>query len=396
MCVAQLGVLQPILVRGTEEPGRYRLVAGARRLAAARLAGLTAVPCVQIPPDANAAAVCAAENLAREDIRPLEASEQVLAMQAAGMTIEAVALAVGKPLYWVRRAAQLAKLSDEAWAQVRKNPGLSLLFLARLAAMTPALQDIVCARFAPHVFEDAGDHAELKRIADQHARAIALTPWLANDPDCPDCPKRSDVQPDLFGDDPIDPSCCDPICCERKRCEFIETRLFAAKKEAKKLKAPEPITEKHTNWNDAKKRDATHTQPVVVTEGPHSGAILWRAEATEGKTEGKTDGPTPAQRMAARYIRDLDKAIADGAILRWAESAFADDEPNAYIHMLKAALTYGLDTCSENLDINNQFDEAIHDRLQKAIKFDRVSDCEPQYAVAKDIANRFDIQIGGK
>jgi ParB/RepB/Spo0J family partition protein len=224
--IRELGILEPLITQVRD--GILVVVAGARRLAAARLAGLTAVPCVQIPPDANAAAVCAAENLAREDIRPLEASEQVLAMQAAGMSIEAVALAVGKPIYWVRRAAQLAKLSNEAWAQVHKNPRLSLLFLARLAAMPPALQDYVCDRLT-EVFEGEGDHAALKNHGERYSRAIAMTPWLAKDPDCPDCPKRTDAQPDLFGDDPREPSCLDPFCCERKRCEFVEARLFAAK-----------------------------------------------------------------------------------------------------------------------------------------------------------------------
>ena len=42
--IAEFGILQPLLVRPTD--GRFCLIAGRRRLGAARLAGLTAVPCL--------------------------------------------------------------------------------------------------------------------------------------------------------------------------------------------------------------------------------------------------------------------------------------------------------------------------------------------------------------
>ncbi len=60
--VRQLGVVQPLIVRGRK--GRYRLIAGAKRLAAAAAAGLTAVPCiVHDVADARAREMAAADNL---------------------------------------------------------------------------------------------------------------------------------------------------------------------------------------------------------------------------------------------------------------------------------------------------------------------------------------------
>jgi hypothetical protein len=60
--IAAHGVLQPLLIRGDGEP--YTIVAGRNRLEAARLAGLTTVPCVILPVDGvQADALAHADNL---------------------------------------------------------------------------------------------------------------------------------------------------------------------------------------------------------------------------------------------------------------------------------------------------------------------------------------------
>lgn len=64
--ITELGILQPLLVRPHD--GRFRLIAGRRRLAAARRAGLTEVPClVYSVDDARASQLAEADNL-----RPVE------------------------------------------------------------------------------------------------------------------------------------------------------------------------------------------------------------------------------------------------------------------------------------------------------------------------------------
>lgn len=60
--IVELGIVQPLLVR--PHNGRFRLIAGRRRLAAARRAGLTEVPCLVHPVnEARASQLAAAENL---------------------------------------------------------------------------------------------------------------------------------------------------------------------------------------------------------------------------------------------------------------------------------------------------------------------------------------------
>jgi hypothetical protein len=68
--IGKLGVLQPLLVR--PRAGRFELVAGTRRLAAAAMAGLTEVPClVHQVDDARAKALSEADNL-RTNAAPVE------------------------------------------------------------------------------------------------------------------------------------------------------------------------------------------------------------------------------------------------------------------------------------------------------------------------------------
>ncbi|MBD1889883.1 MULTISPECIES: ParB/RepB/Spo0J family partition protein [unclassified Coleofasciculus] len=80
--VKEHGILEPLLVRPLEA-GEYELVAGERRLRAARDAGLTEVPIVsRALDDKQALQIALMENLQREDLNPLEETEGVLELLA--------------------------------------------------------------------------------------------------------------------------------------------------------------------------------------------------------------------------------------------------------------------------------------------------------------------------
>jgi ParB family chromosome partitioning protein len=94
--IAQIGVLQPILVRQVGDA--YELIAGERRWRAARRAGLAVIPAVVRPTDdISSIEQALVENLHREDLTPLEeaAAYQQL-VEDFEMTHEQVALRVGK------------------------------------------------------------------------------------------------------------------------------------------------------------------------------------------------------------------------------------------------------------------------------------------------------------
>jgi len=95
--IKQYGVIQPVTVRCAEGHA-YELVAGERRLRAARLAGLTKIPAVIVNMDDRDSAVIAViENLQREDLNFVEEAESFIKlMQEFGFTQDALARRLGK------------------------------------------------------------------------------------------------------------------------------------------------------------------------------------------------------------------------------------------------------------------------------------------------------------
>jgi len=95
------GVMQPVLVRPVPGPGgapTYEIIAGERRVRAARLAGLDDVPVlVKDVPDESAAVMALIENMQREDLNPLEEAQGLQRLVSEfKLTHEQAAQAVGR------------------------------------------------------------------------------------------------------------------------------------------------------------------------------------------------------------------------------------------------------------------------------------------------------------
>jgi ParB family transcriptional regulator, chromosome partitioning protein len=117
--VKERGVLQPVLVR-PRPGGSYELVAGERRWRAARLAGLETLPAlVQQRDDAQSLEDALIENMAREDLNPIEAARAVAGLvEELGLTREEVGRRVGRSRVAVSNLLRLLDLPDEALAMV--------------------------------------------------------------------------------------------------------------------------------------------------------------------------------------------------------------------------------------------------------------------------------------
>ena len=109
------GVLQPVLVRPVAG-GTYELVAGERRWRAALIAGLESVPAlVRARDDAEALEAALIENMAREDLNPVEEARACAALvEELGLTRESVGLRVGRSRVAVTNLLRLLDLPDEA------------------------------------------------------------------------------------------------------------------------------------------------------------------------------------------------------------------------------------------------------------------------------------------
>jgi len=113
------GVLQPILVRPLPG-GTYELIAGERRWRAARLAGFDTVPAlVRAHDDAASLELALIENMAREDLSPIEEARAcALLVEELGLTREEVGRRVGRSRVAVSNLLRLLDLPDEALALV--------------------------------------------------------------------------------------------------------------------------------------------------------------------------------------------------------------------------------------------------------------------------------------
>jgi ParB family chromosome partitioning protein len=109
------GVLQPVLLRPIPD-GRFELIAGERRWRAAQLAGLETIPAiVRAREDAESLEIALIENMAREDLNPVEEARACAALvEELGLSREAVGLRIGRSRVAVSNLVRLLDLPDEA------------------------------------------------------------------------------------------------------------------------------------------------------------------------------------------------------------------------------------------------------------------------------------------
>jgi ParB family chromosome partitioning protein len=124
--IKQLGIVQPLTVRESTD-GRYQLIAGERRLRAARIAGLTHVPAyVRTADDQAMLELALVENIQREDLDAVEVaiSYQRL-IDECRLTQEQLSDRVGKQRSTVANYLRLLKLPPEIQLGI-KNKQLTM------------------------------------------------------------------------------------------------------------------------------------------------------------------------------------------------------------------------------------------------------------------------------
>ncbi len=107
------GVIQPVLVRRTASG--YELIAGERRLRAAKMAGLSTIPAVVRDEltDTEALGLSLLENVQRDDLNPIEeATAYQRLIEQCQLTQEQVGEAVGKDRSSVANCLRLLRLPD--------------------------------------------------------------------------------------------------------------------------------------------------------------------------------------------------------------------------------------------------------------------------------------------
>jgi len=187
------GVLQPVIVRGLAN-GNYQLVAGERRVRAARQAGLTTIPAViRDPSEEEMIELALVENLQRTDLNPLEEALgfRVL-IERFGLAHDAIATRVGRSRASVTNAIRLLDLAPETQeallegqiseGHARALAGLTVSEL-QVAALELVLErhlsvrqteELVRRRRRPASTAAADDRADLQEV-EQRLREILAT-----------------------------------------------------------------------------------------------------------------------------------------------------------------------------------------------------------------------------
>ena len=148
LSIKNYGILNPLTVRC--RGGRYELVAGERRLRAAKLAGLDEVPCIMLDVNMEDASLIALiENLQRRDLDFIEEATGISQLiRMFGMSQEEAARRLGKSQSAVANKLRLLRLPSDVLDALRANGlterhGRALLRLPDANAQRAALQYII-------------------------------------------------------------------------------------------------------------------------------------------------------------------------------------------------------------------------------------------------------------
>ncbi len=241
--IGRVGILQPLLIRtmGTDKP--YELVAGERRLRAAKLAGLEEVPArIGSWTDQEAAEIQALENLHRQDLTAIEEGRAFKALQDTGnYDTAALAARVGKSPSYVHRAIALIELPSKIQDLIEERqltPTHGHILLRAPKEHREKLASQVVARI-----KQSGEAPTASQFWDDVERAVgrdltkAIFPKdkpFAGKVACAGCPFNSEHQSDLF-DGVTKGRCTNPGCYDAKTAQGVGDLKKNAETEYEKL-----------------------------------------------------------------------------------------------------------------------------------------------------------------
>jgi ParB/RepB/Spo0J family partition protein len=318
------GQLQEITVRKHPKlKGKYEIVAGERRWrAASRVDGFTLRANVRELTDVQLVELLAIENLQREDVHELEEAVQYRFLMDSGYDVDTVAAKVGKSSSYVYQRIKLAELSKRAsdlFLDARLTAGHAIL-LARLPSKTQ--DDVLDKCFyeaktsgahtsQPNLYLDSRNVKPEKRkdaeaIGVRGLDALIQTEILLNldraafdgsdatlvpkAGSCPDCPKRTGAQPDLFPSDAKGNHCTDRRCYMKKTDANLDRRYeeIVALERFALLSENGPTDDKRFenvvsrwSWNECKIGSDGAVRSLIVT-GARRGLLLWASYPGSG------------------------------------------------------------------------------------------------------------------
>jgi len=184
--IREVGILQPLVIRPVE--GGFELIAGERRLRAAREAGLERVPVlIREAADNESMELALVENLQRQDLNPIETANAYQAlMEGFGLTKEQLALRLGKSRAAVTNTLRLNQLPQHVRrlveeGQLSEGHARALLGLGSEDRMLTLAERILTERLSVRRTEELV--REDLRIPQQAEHPAASQAQHQNEPD---------------------------------------------------------------------------------------------------------------------------------------------------------------------------------------------------------------------
>ena len=221
--LAEVGILQPLIVRAalfddlTDPTTRFQLVAGERRLRAARLAGLTEVPVsVRWLTDRQAMEVQATENLQRENLNPAEEAVEIAELLSASsplapaFTVEELAARIGRSPQFVAQRAAIGRALGEpllTWLRDGRLTIAAATVLARLPHLDAAAAAAALELSLYYQKDKTVGASQAENYVQQLVHALDRAAFPLDAPDlnparpglaCGQCPERAKAQHHLF------------------------------------------------------------------------------------------------------------------------------------------------------------------------------------------------------
>lgn len=181
--IKEKGVLVPVLVRkmtGKDKVGKYEVIAGNRRLAAAREAGLTEIPANLVEmDDIEAREAQIVENMQRKDVHPLdEADAFKFLAEESKHDIPEIAKRVGKSDTYVRERLGLTNLIEKAKKAYRDGE----MSLTSAILISKIEEDNVQKKVLDEVIKYGAEGNRLKKlIADESYKFHSTRPWAQDE-----------------------------------------------------------------------------------------------------------------------------------------------------------------------------------------------------------------------
>ena len=186
--IAEHGVIQPLTVRVKGE--RFELIAGERRLRAAKMAGLTEIPCILMDVDMeNSGVIALIENIQRKDLDFVEEAEGISQLiRLFGMSQEEAARRLGKSQSAIANKLRILRLPEDVLRSLRlaglgERHARTLLRLSTEDAQRNAAAHIVSRRMTVAAAEAYVDSLTQRQITPENFSQTPISEITSDFPD---------------------------------------------------------------------------------------------------------------------------------------------------------------------------------------------------------------------